>query len=308
MRNKPFVPGSPMPTRRSVLAGALAHGLGLGLAGTAPAFAVDDGAAAFERELEKIESRIGGTIGAAALDTASGRLLAFNAEQRMAMCSVFKLPLAAAVAARVDAGGLRWDQPVRFTRKDLVPYAPLVQAHLEAGVLSIRELCAAAVELSDNVAANLLLSLIGGPAGLTAFMRESGDTVTRLDRNEPELNSNLPDDLRDTSSPRALVESMQRLLLGPRLAAPSRAALIAWLTNSRTGLQRLRAGLPADWRAGDKTGTGPRGAVNDAAIAWPAGRAPILIAVLMSGSPHPAALLGEAHAQIARLVAQRFAG
>jgi len=174
--------------------------------------------------------------------------------------------------------------------------------------LSIRELCAAAVELSDNVAANLLLPLIGGPAGLTAFMRESGDTVTRLDRNEPELNSNLPDDLRDTSSPRALVESMQRLLLGPRLAAPSRAALIAWLTNSRTGLQRLRAGLPADWRAGDKTGTGPRGAVNDAAIAWPAGRAPILIAVLMSGSPHPAALLGEAHAQIARLVAQRFAG
>src|SRR6188472_592569 len=91
MRNKPFVPGSPMPTRRRVLAGALAHGLGLGLAGTAPAFAVDDGAAAFERELEKIESRIGGTIGAAALDTASGRLLAFNADRRMAMCSVFKL-------------------------------------------------------------------------------------------------------------------------------------------------------------------------------------------------------------------------
>lgn len=300
-----------MPGRRSLLTGVLAHGLGLGLASTVPAFAADVGDAAFERELAQIQSRIGGTIGAAALDTASGRLLAFNADRRMAMCSVFKLLLAAAVAARVDSGKLRWDQPVRFSRADLVPYAPVVETHLEAGALSVRELCAAAVELSDNVAANLLLPLIGGPAGLTAFMRESGDSVTRLDRNEPELNANLPDDPRDTSTPRALVESMQRLLLGPRLAAPSRDALTAWLSNSRTGLQRIRAGLPADWRAGDKTGTGQRGAVNDAAIAWPPGRAPILIAVLMSGSPQQAATLatlGEAHAQIARLVAQRFAG
>ena len=288
-----------MPTRRDLLA--------LGLVGSLPAFAADADTA-FEREVAAIQGRVGGTIGAAAFDTASKRWLAFNADRRMAMCSVFKLPLAAAVAANVDAGKLRWDQPVRFTRNDLVPYAPVVEAHLDAGTLSVRELCAAAVELSDNVAANLLLALIGGPAGLTAFMRETGDTVTRLDRNEPELNTNLSDDPRDTSSPRALVESMQRLLLGPRLAAPSRDMLIAWLSNSRTGLQRIRAGLPADWRAGDKTGTGQRGAVNDAAIAWPPGRAPILIAVLMSGSPHPPPVLGEAHAQIARHVARRLAG
>lgn len=280
---------------------------GLGLASALPAFTTD-GDTAFERELAAIQRRVGGTIGVAALDAASQRWLGFNADRRMAMCSVFKLPLAAAVAARVDAGKLRWDQPVRFTRKDLVPYAPVVEAHLDAGVLSVRELCAATVELSDNVAANLLLPLIGGPAGLTAFMRETGDTVTRLDRNEPELNTNLPDDPRDTSSPRALVESMQRLLLGPRLTAPSRDTLIDWLTRSRTGLQRIRAGLAADWRAGDKTGTGQRGAVNDAAIAWPPGRAPVLIAVLMGGSPEPVAVLGEAHAQIARLVAQRFVG
>ena len=279
---------------------------GLGLASALPALAAD-GDTAFEREVAAIQGRFGGTIAVAALDAASQRWLGFNAERRMAMCSVFKLPLAAAVAARVDAGTLRWDQPVRFTRKDLVPYAPVVEAHLDAGVLSVRELCAATVELSDNVAANLLLPLIGGPARLTAFMRETGDTVTRLDRNEPELNTNLPDDPRDTSSPRALVESMQRLLLGPRLTAPSRDRLVDWLTRSRTGLQRIRAGLPADWRAGDKTGTGQRGAVNDAAIAWPPGRAPILIAILMSGSPHPPPVLGEAHAQIARLVAQRVA-
>lgn len=286
-----------MPTRRGLLA--------LGLTGAIPALA-DEGDAAFEREVASIHSRTGGTIGVAALDTASRRWLAFNGEQRMAMCSVFKLPLAAAVAAQVDAGKLRWEQPIRFTRKDLVPYAPVVEAHLDTGVLSVRELCAAAVELSDNVAANLLLPLIGGPPGLTAFMREAGDTVTRLDRNEPELNTNLPDDPRDTSSPRALVESMQRLLLGPRPAAPSRELLIDWLVRSRTGLQRIRAGLPADWRAGDKTGTGQRGAVNDVAITWPPGRAPVLIAILMSGSSQPSAALGEAHAQIARLVAQRI--
>ena len=291
-----------MPTRR----GLLAQGLGIGLAGALPAFAAE-GDAAFEREAATIQGRVGGAIAVAALDTAGRRWLAFNAERRMAMCSVFKLPLAAAVAAQVDAGKLRWDQPVRFTAKDLVPYAPVVEAHLDAGALSVRELCAAAVELSDNVAANLLLPLIGGPAGLTAFMRETGDTVTRLDRNEPELNTNLPDDPRDTSTPRSLVEAMQRLLLGPRLAAPSRDALIDWLVRSRTGLQRIRAGLPADWRAGDKTGTGQRGAVNDAAIVWPPGRAPILIVILMSGSSQPPSVLGEAHAQIARLVAERIA-
>jgi beta-lactamase class A len=290
-----------MPTRRDLLA------LGAGLFGALPAFAADRDAA-FEREVAAIQGRVGGTIGVAALDTANQRWLAFNADRRMAMCSVFKLPLAAAVAASVDAGKLRWDQPIRFTRKNLVPYAPVVETHLDAGTLSIRELCAAAVELSDNAAANLLLPLIGGPAGLTAFMRESGDTVTRLDRNEPELNTNLPDDPRDTSSPRALVDSMQRLLLGTRLAAPSREALIEWLSRSRTGLQRIRAGLPPDWRTGDKTGTGRRGAVNDVAIAWPPNRAPVLIAILMSGSPQPTPALGEAHAQVARLVAQRFVG
>jgi len=291
-----------MPTRRGVLASSF----GLGLAGALAALA-DEGDASFEREVGAIQARVGGSIGVAAFDASNQRWLAFSAERRMAMCSVFKLPLAAAVAAGVDAGKLRWEQPVRFTRRDLVPYAPVVEAHLDAGVLSVRELCAAAVELSDNVAANLLLPLIGGPAGLTSFMRETGDTVTRLDRNEPELNSNLPDDPRDTSSPRALVESMQRLLLGPRLAAPSRELLIDWLVRSRTGLQRIRAGLPADWRAGDKTGTGQRGAVNDVAIAWPPGRAPVLIAILMSGSPQPAAALGEAHAQIARMLVQRIA-
>ena len=293
-----------MPSRRDVLAWGLVCAVpalpALGAGGA-------DIDAAFEREIAAIQGRVGGSIGVAAFDSASQRWLGFNAERRMAMCSVFKLPLAAAVAAGVDAGKLRWDQPVRFTRKDLVPYAPVVEAHLVTGTLSVRELCAAAVELSDNVAANLLLPLIGGPAGLTAFMRESGDTVTRLDRNEPELNTNLPDDPRDSSSPRALVESMQRLLLGPRLAAPSRELLIDSLVRSRTGLQRIRAGLPADWRAGDKTGTGRRGAVNDVAIAWPPGRTPVLIAILMSGSPQPTAALAEAHAQIARLVAQRMA-
>ena len=290
-----------MPRRRGVLA--------LGLVCAVPAFPAlgADVDTAFEREVAAIEARVGGSIGVAAFDSASQRWLAFNAERRMAMCSVFKLPLAAAVAAGVDAGKLRWEQPVRFTRKDLVPYAPVVEAHLATGTLSVRELCAAAVEVSDNVAANLLLPLVGGPAGLTAFMRETGDTVTRLDRNEPELNSNLPDDPRDTSSPRALVEAMQRLLLGPRLTAPSRELLVDWLVRSRTGLQRIRAGLPADWRAGDKTGTGQRGAVNDVAIAWPPGRAPVLIAILMSGSAQPTAALGEAHAQIARLIAQHMA-
>ena len=145
----------------------------------------------------------------------------------------------------------------------------MIEANLERGRLPVERLCAAIVTVSDNSAANLLLARIGGPAGFTRFFRRCGDTVTRLDRMEPELNSNLPGDPRDTTTPGAMVGLMRGLLLGDVLAAPSRARLIGWMEGATTGLERLRAGLPSGWRVGDKTGNGANGAANDVAIAWP---------------------------------------
>lgn len=290
--------------RRRVLAAGLAAALP-----RAPAWATAAApSSTFEHAAAAIEARIGGKIGVAAFDAGRGRWLMYQPDRRMAMCSVFKLPLACAVAARVDAGRLHWDQPVHFGAADLQRYAPVVRAHLGAGALSVRELCAAIIEVSDNSAANLLLGLVGGPAGLTAFLRRSGDAVTRIDRTEPALNSNLPDDPRDTSTPRALVQTTQALLLGSVLSPDSRQALIEWLVAAQTGMARLRAGLPAGWRAGDKTGSGSRAAWNDVAIAWPgAARGPIVIAMLTSGSPRPQEDVDAAHAEVARLIAGAWA-
>ncbi|MGZ8351333.1 MAG: class A beta-lactamase [Allosphingosinicella sp.] len=249
----------------------------------------------------------GARLGVAALDTGSGRTLGHDVDGRYAMCSTFKLPLAAAILAAVEAGRMALDEPIAFGEADLLSYAPVIRAHLAEGRLPVERLCAAIVEVSDNSAANLLLRRIGGPAGLTAFVRRNGDTVTRLDRYEEELNTNIPGDLRDTTTPAAMVGLMRTLLLGDGQTPASRARLAGWMVGATTGLQRLRAGMPADWRVGDKTGNGANGAANDLAIAWPPGRAPILIASYMSGVQVDDTARHAAHAEVGRIVAAAFA-
>ena len=257
-----------------------------------------------------LQDRVGGSLGVFALHTGSRQQFAFQAEQRFAMCSTFKLLLAAAVLARVDSGRLDLNQRVRFGPRDLVPHAPVTGELLKGGTvsasLSVAELCAAIIEVSDNPAANLLLPLVGGPAGLTRVLRELGDQVTRLDRIEPALNSNLPDDPRDTTTPASFGELMERLLCSDYLSGELRQQLLVWMNASETGLQRLRAGAPQDWPAGDKTGTGANGAVNDVAIFFPPKQAPILMAVFMSGSTQSVAALSSVHAELSSLVLSHF--
>lgn len=261
-----------------------------------------------DSELGAIRATLGreGRLGVAALDTATGRRIGFDADSRYAMASTFKTPLAAAVLTLADRGAVSLDAQVRFTTADLQSHAPVVRANLAKGSLTLRQLCAASVEVSDNSAANLLLARIGGPAGVTAFMRRAGDPVTRLDRIEPDLNENIAGDPRDTTTPAAMVDLMRALLVGDVLAPPSPALLIGWMESSTTGLERLRAGLPTGWRAGDKTGTGARGSTNDIAITWPPGRAPILIACYQSGGDAQAAVRNAVHEKVARVVAARL--
>jgi beta-lactamase class A len=153
---------------------------------------------------------------------------------------------------------------------------------------------------SDNGAANLMLAAIGGPAALTRFLRQTGDTVTRLDRTEPSLNEATPGDPRDTTTPLAMLGSAERLWLGPVLAPAGRAQLTTWAIECRTGLERLRAGLPKGWRAGDKTGTGDRGTYNDVAIFWPPGRKPVLITSYLAESKLGTDAGNAIHAKVAR--------
>jgi beta-lactamase class A len=244
-----------------------------------PAFANDASSA-----LADLERRNGGRLGVAALDTASGRRTGWRSDERFPLCSTFKFLAAALVLSRVDRGDERLDRRIVFSAKDLVTYSPVTQDHVEPGGMSVAEICEAAVTLSDNTAGNLMLASFGGPQALTAYVRTLGDGLTRLDRIETELNEAAPGDPRDTTTPNAMLGDMQRLLVGDALSADSRRHLADWLLASKTGAKRVRAGLPSDWRVGDKTGTGGNGTANDIAVAWPPGRAPILVAVYFTGS------------------------
>lgn len=259
-----------------------------------------------EAELAGLELELGGRLGLAVLDIADGRRIEHRADERFAMCSTFKLTLAAMVLSRVDGGALGLDQVIHFDGSRVLPHSPVTEVHASTARLPLETILKAAIELSDNTAANALLALMGGPPAYTAYLRGLGDTVTRLDRIELELNSNEPRDARDTTTPRAMLADMRRTLLGDALGARSRSRLIQWMRDCTTGEDRLRARLPAGWQAGDKTGTGDHGAVNDLAIFWPPGSGPILVACYLTGSSASVERLSAAHAQIGALLAARL--
>lgn len=227
--------------------------------------------------LGDIEKQHGGRLGVAVLYTANGHRFGWRASERFAMCSTFKVLAAALVLKRVDQGKESLDRRILYGRDDLVTYSPVTEKHTGGDGMTLAQLCHAAITLSDNTAGNLLLASFGGPAGLTAFVRTLGDPVTRLDRNEPTLNEATPDDPRDTTTPDAMAGNLRTLLLGHALSATSRTQLGDWMLATSTGDMRLRAGLPATWRVGDKTGTSGSRMANDIAIAWPPDRAPIII-------------------------------
>lgn len=250
----------------------------------------------------ELERSVGGRLGVAALDTGSERRVGYRAGERFPMCSTFKLPLVAAVLKRVDTGEESLGRRLAYDAALLLEHAPVTREHVSEGGMSVEALCEASITVSDNTAANLLLETLGGPSELTAFFRTIGDSTSRLDRNEPMLNSAILGDERDTTTPRAMLGTMQELLLGNVLSTASKERLLGWLLATKTGLKRLRAGLPADYRAGDKTGTGENGTTNDVAIAWPPSKPPILIAAYSWGSTASTERLSNVLAQAARLV------
>lgn len=275
------------------------YALALGAAALAtPAIAAPDR----DPRIAAIEARIGGRLGVAALDTGSGKRLRHRAAERFPMCSTFKLMAVSAVLHRVDAKAEDLARPVRIEKADVVGWAPVTSKHL-GETLPLAELCKAAITLSDNGAANLILDLLGGPPGVTAYARAIGDKVTRLDRRELALNQGAPGDPRDTTAPDATVANLQKLILGQALTPPSRETLIGWLVADEMGKARIRAGVPAGWRVGDKTGTGGHNSTNDVAVIWPPGRAPILVAAYSTQSAKPTAELEAALAEVGRIVA-----
>lgn len=281
--------------RRSLLAS-------LGWMAAYPAFAAEA-----PPEFEAYERDSAGRIGVYAENLGTGAKLTWRADERFVMCSTFKASLAACVLARVDRGEDQLAAMIPYGKADLLDYAPVAKQNLAAGAMSVADMCKAIVELSDNTCANLLLARIGGPAALTAFWRSLGDATSRLDHNEPELNRSPPGDPRDTTTPAAMAGNLRRLVTGEALPPASRTQLTEWMVNCKTGANRLRGGLPASWKIGDKTGYNGKDAAGDIAVAWPKPDTPILIAAYLQGGTPTAAQIEAAFARIGRMVAERLA-
>ena len=253
---------------------------------------------------QQLEAAAQGRLGACILDTATGQVHGHRADERFMMLSSFKLLASALVLARADRGQESVERRITYTKQDLVTYSPVTEKHAGTSEgMSLAGLCEATITTSDNTAANLILASYGGPEALTRFARELGDDTTRLDRNEPGLNTGTAAALLDTTTPRAMALTMQKLLLGNALSPASRQRLQQWLVGNTTGDKRLRAGLPTGWRVGDKTGTN-RTDANDIGIAWPAnGRAPLIITAYLAESSADSATRDATLAGVARIAA-----
>ncbi|GAA3469839.1 class A beta-lactamase [Nonomuraea roseola] len=267
----------------SLLAGG-ALGAGTASAAATPATAVqpqEPAEAAARKELRALEVSFKGRIGAYAVDTATGRTIAYRSGERFPLLSTFKAVVAAAVLqkARTSEPGLM-DKVVKWTAADLKPNSPVTEKHVADG-LTVARLCEAAITLSDNTAANVLLKQIGGPAGLTKYFRTLKDPISRLDRWETELNDWNPKERRDTTTPAVMARDLRALTTGNALHVKDRERLNAWLIGNKTGDARIRAGLPKSWAVGDKTGTtSAYGAANDIAVVWPGkSGAPIIMSI-----------------------------
>lgn len=298
---------TPLPRR-----GLFKTGLALSAAVAVPALSAPaasataySGPSGAEDELSDLEQRYGARLGVYAHNVRTGQVMSHRAQERFAMCSTFKA-FAAAAILRGHAGCAPLDKVIHYPPRDILPNSPKTKEHVDVG-MSVGELCAAAIQYSDNAAGNLLLRQIGGPRGLTRFFRSIGDPVSRLDRWETDLNTALPGDLRDTTTPEALGRSLERLTLGRALAGADREQLVTWLKGNTTSGKRFRAGLPDGWVVADKTGTGDYASANDIGVAWTNRSTPIVLTVLSSKATKDAPTDDGLIADAARVVARALA-
>jgi beta-lactamase class A len=249
--------------------------------GAAPGRALAEPTDKLTEAFTRIENESGGRLGVAVFDSESGMQTGYRSDERFPMCSTSKLLTVAGILKRIDTGKLAWDKRVHYLQSDLVTYSPVTEGHVADG-MSVLALCEAALTVSDNTAANLLIAELGGPTAVTSFARSLGDQVTRLDRIEPELNEAQPGDPRDTTSPLAIASNLRTITRAGILNDISAGRLISWLLSNKTGDARLRAGLPSGWRVGDKTGSGGNGTTNDVAVFWPTGRNAIYLSAYLT--------------------------
>ncbi|WP_017667594.1 class A beta-lactamase [Sandarakinorhabdus sp. AAP62] len=253
---------------------------GLPLLTAAPTLAKPDRFAALRRAISQIERSAGGPIGISLIDTQTGERFGHRANDRFPLCSTFKLLLAARLLHGADKGEWTMNDRLPVTKADLLFNAPFTERRV-GGSASLLELAEAMAVLSDNPAANIALARIGGPVALTRWLRATGDRITRLDRNEPEMNNERPGDPRDTTTPTAMLATTRALVEGGILSSAARRTLFGWMQASKTADSMIRAALPPGWQEANKTGAGSWHARNIVSVITPPGRKPIWVAAYL---------------------------
>nr|WP_237166530.1 class A beta-lactamase [Mycolicibacterium hippocampi] len=249
-----------------------------------------------DERIEAFERQHNVVVGLSAVELPSGRWLAHRGKERFAMCSTFKAYAAGAVLQRADRAELALNEAVNIEPADIITHSPVTGTRVGA-TMTLAELCQATLQQSDNAAANLLLRVLGGPAAITTFARSIGDDQSRLDRWETELNSAVPGDPRDTTTPFAVGAGYRNLLTDDVLSTDGRRRLEDWMLANQTS--SMRSGLPARWTSADKTGSGGYGTTNDVGIAYgPEGQRLLLAIMTRSAADDPDApnqrpLIGE---------------
>lgn len=261
------------------------------------------GTSSVQQKLEALEKSTGGRLGVALINTADDSQIVYRADERFAMCSTSKVMAAAAVLKQSESDKTLLNQRVEIKKSDLINYNPIAEKHVN-GTMTLAELSAAALQYSDNTAMNKLIAHLGGPEKVTAFARSLGDETFRLDRTEPTLNTAIPGDPRDTTTPLAMAQTLRNLTLGKALAETQRAQLVTWLKGNTTGSASIQAGLPTSWVVGDKTGSGDYGTTNDIAVIWPEDHAPLILVTYFTQPDQKAESRRDVLAAAAKIVTQ----
>ncbi|OMH39286.1 class A beta-lactamase [Motiliproteus sp. MSK22-1] len=261
----------------------------------------------FQKKIAAIESKLDGRIGVAILNLHSGDKWTYKADSRFPVSSTFKVQLCGAILAKVDAGKESLNRPITFKKSEIVSWSPITEKRVQTG-MSVGELCEATITMSDNTAANLLLDMIGGPQGLTMFLRKIGDDITRLDRWETKLNEGVPGDLRDTTTPTAALGTLEKLLFGKVLSMSSRKQLTDWMINDKVADDLLRTSLPEGWKIGDKSGAGGYGSRSIIAFIMPPNKGPTLVTIYLTENEVDFSTRNRMIAEIGRLIVEKIQG
>lgn len=252
------------------------------------------------------ESSLQARIGFAVFDAKDNSMRNYRGNERFPINSTHKVLSCAALLANVDHGHSTLGDKVSFDQSKLVDYSPVTKDRIQPKTMTLGELCAAAVIYSDNTAANLVFDHIGGPQGLTTFLREMNDLVTRSDRTEPTLNEAVPGDLRDTSTPISMSHTIAKLVLGDTLSATSKTQLGQWMKDDKVADALLRSVLPAGWIIGDKTGAGGYGSRSIVAVVWPPKRQPLVISIYITQTKASMARSNQAIARIGSAIFSQY--